>query len=373
MLGALNILDELERVIKSVFPDRGIIYTELNKATSSLAALAQIHDALVRHQPTFQAILQDSDALFSQHKGRLRAIDDLEEYLTGTSLGPYTKPDSSFVYPVERKRTLEHVEQMRRAESKLDVFWDQVGKSKLKPRTGRTLLQWLGHRVAIREIHRTPPWQPAPEKPAKPAPSQAPIQPSIDFSSQWSNGSVYLGTIELRTEPRKKQKTRGKGSSKNEPAEPTEIPQDTKLTLPTFVLPSKLYKTMRAFFPISDQDRVSRKVIWKDFLHAMYDLDFRIQKRHGSEWYFEPTWRREAPITIHEPHPSHEMRFDKIRFEANRMARKYSWSSETFAQASWRTYPMKFTIVNIHDTYVRRRNYKSEYELPVDIETPRKC
>ena len=65
----------------------------------------------------------------------------------------------------------------------------------------------------------------------------------------------------------------------------------------------------------------------------MFNLSFKIEKRHGSEWYFEPTWRGDAPITIHEPHPLHELRFDKIRFEANRMARKYGWSSESFVAA----------------------------------------
>ena len=106
--------------------------------------------------------------------------------------------------------------------------------------------------------------------------------------------------------------------------------QPTEEPLPSFHLAKRAYKTMTAFYPKTVEDRTSRKVVWKEFLHAMYTVGFEIRQRHGSEWYFEPTWNRNSPITIHEPHPSHEMEFKKIRFEANRMARKYYWNSDTF-------------------------------------------
>ncbi|KAL8735790.1 MAG: hypothetical protein Q9166_000654 [cf. Caloplaca sp. 2 TL-2023] len=324
MLGALNILDEMERIVDTDMVQRAMIDTEMAREISKLAALAQIHDALVQHQPTIQ-VTQDSGPLMHHHKKRLKAIDDLNEYLTGTSLGPYMKPRSAFAYPVEKKRTLQQVEQMRQAEAKLDTFWEQVDKKKLMSCTGKTLLQWMGNRLTTRNIYRTQPWQPDTEKVIGSAPPKIIFQPFPDSSST---------TIkELVPELRKKSKTKGQTSLTTEPTQPATVPQDTKQTIPTFSLPNKVYKTMSAFFPTSTQDRTSRKIPWKDFLHAMYSLRFQIQKRHGSEWYFEPSWNRSAPITIHEPHPSHEMRFDKIRFEANRMARKYSWSNATFVQA----------------------------------------
>lgn len=328
MMGALNILDEVERILESDAVQRGLVNTGLKKEISKLAALAQIHDALVRHQPTIQITSQDSDRLVRHQLDRLKLITDLEEHLTGASLGPYTQPTSAFVYPVGRKPTLERVEQMRRAEAKLDYFWDQVDNCKLKPRTGKTLLQWMGNRVTVRSVYRTQPWLPVIQEPIGSAPVQSAFQPFPDFTPQ--------NIDKLPKEPRKKQKTKGETSITTEPTEPAEPSASSQAKtpmLPSFVLPRKIYKTITAFFPTSNQERISRKVLWKDFLHVMYGLGFQIQKRHGSEWYFEPSWKRNAPITIHEPHPLHEMRFDQIRFEANRMARKYDWSSETFVLA----------------------------------------
>ncbi|KAL8690232.1 MAG: hypothetical protein Q9218_004270 [Villophora microphyllina] len=323
MMGSLNIMDEMERIMSSDPTQRDIVDTNMNIQISKLAALAQIDDALGRHQPKIQATLEDSPSVLRHHMVRLDVINDVERHLHGTSLGQYTKPRSAFVYPVGKKPTPQHIEQMRRAEAKLDAFWDHVDTNKFKPRTGKTLLEWLGDRITIRNVRRTQPWQPDAQKLPRPAPLQT-YQP---FPS-----STPATIDKLPTKPVTKQKTRGEtSSSTTEPAEPTTIPEITMPQLPTFALPRRMYKTMTTLFPSSVEDRESRHIHWKDFLHAMYSLQFRIEKRHGSEWYFEPTWKRNAPITIHEPHPSHETRFDKIRFEANRMARKYGWSYETFA------------------------------------------
>lgn len=137
MMGALNILDEFERILESDTVQRDLIDTDLIRGISKLAALSHIQDALVRHQPTIQAVSLDHELLIRHHVDRLGVINELEEHLAGTSLGPYTKPNSAFVYPVGKKPTLEHVDQMRRAEAKLDNFWDQVDNCKLMPRTGK--------------------------------------------------------------------------------------------------------------------------------------------------------------------------------------------------------------------------------------------
>lgn len=325
MMGALNILDKLGRLMETDPVQRSLISAEVIKEISKLAALAQIHDALVRHQPTIQITSQDPELVLHHHYGRFKVINSLEGYLAGTSLGNYTKPTSAFTYPVGKKPTPEHTEQMRQAESKLDDFWDKVDKRKLIPKTGKTLVQWLGNSVTVRSLHRTEPWKPIIQSSAELTPVQNAFQPFPDSTPDDHD--------KLPMEPRKKQKTRGEPSSATEPATPPASAQDTIPTVPRIALPKKLYKTMTAFFPTSEQERISRKVVWKDFLHAMYGLSFQIQKRHGSEWYFEPSWKRNTPITIHEPHPSHQMTFDTIRFEARRMARKYGWSSETFVLA----------------------------------------
>lgn len=267
-MGALNILDEMERIMISDTVQRNMVNTELAKEISKVAALAQIIDALYQRQPTIQP-RQDSDQILRHHVARLKAIDDLEDYLTGTSLGPFTKPTSAFIYPVEKKRTLQQVERMRQAETKLDISWRQVD-TKIMRHTGRTLLDWMGNRITSRDLHRTRPWQPELPKPVELSPPETPFQPFPD--------SAPDTTERFPTELRKKPKTRGEASFAIESTQPAPAPSAPKLSTPKFALSSKVHKTMRALFPPSTQDRTSRKVAWKDFLHAMYSLGFQIQK-----------------------------------------------------------------------------------------------
>lgn len=196
--------------------------------------------------------------------------------------------------------------------------------------TGKTLHQWMGGRLTSREIQRTQPWQPSEEQ-RKQKESPIPTPSGHSYYHQNSTSAIF----NFPGEARNKEKTRGtaypaRGSSTSEP---DATPQNFIIEEPPaqiFRLHHRALKTMKAFYPTTTEDREGRKMVWKDFLHAMYSLGFEIQKRHGSEWYFEPTWKRNAPITIHEPHPSHEMPFTRMRFEANRMARNYGWSNASF-------------------------------------------
>ena len=330
LMGALNMLDEMERVMNSDKTQRDMIGAEMAKEISKLAAFAQIRDSLARHQPTIQCF-QDTEKVVHRQMARLQPIDDLENILRHVSFAKYADPISSITYPANKKRTFQHIEQMRLAEQKLDFFWEHVDKHFVAT-TGKTLRQWMGSRLSARELQRTEPWQPTDqEQHYKTAIDQLPPETAGFHSSP-----IPETFDKLSTEPRKKQKTRGEPSS-NRASFTTQpdsaIPQNTKPSIQTFLLPNRALRTWRALFPISTDDRQKKTIVWKDFLHAMYSLGFAIQKRHGSEWYFEPSWKRNAPITIHEPHPKHEMGFNKMRFEAIRMARKYGWSSESFQAA----------------------------------------
>lgn len=215
---------------------------------------------------------------------------------------------------------------MQLAESKLDAFWGQVDVSLVR-KIGKTLREWLGSKLTARTIQRTPPW--LPEEAQQLRVKAKPLSTDFfDFSANLTPESPEKLPTKIKTKP----KTRGEAypSPESSTTEPTVVPQEAKVPVQIFSLPKKAFKTIATFYPTSVEDRTFRKVQWKDFLHVMYSLDFEIQKRHGSEWYFELTWKRSAPITIHEPHPSHEMNFDKIRFEANRMTRKYGWSADSF-------------------------------------------
>ncbi|KAG6986516.1 hypothetical protein G7Y79_00079g100340 [Physcia stellaris] len=325
--GGVNILDKMERIIESDSVQYATMGTNIRRQISRMAAFSHIWDTLRRHQPAYVGSHQESyKDLHRDCISQFKVIDELEDIIPKLRLSAHTKPRSAFDYPAGRKRTLQHVKQMQHAESKLDAFWSQVDLSLVR-KTGKTLREWLGSKLTAREIQRTPPWIPEEAQQRRVKGNPLPME-FFDFGANLALESSEKIPTEIKTKP----KTRGEAypSPESSSTEPMVVPEEAKSPVQIFRLPKKAFKTIATFYPTSVEDRTSRKVQWKDFLHVMYSLDFEIEKRHGSEWYFEPTWKRNAPITVHEPHPSHEMNFDKIRFEANRMARKYGWSADSF-------------------------------------------
>lgn len=135
----------------------------------------------------------------------------------------------------------------------------------------------------------------------------------------------------LPANPKEKEKTRGVAQPPLEPVA-AEEPQVEEPEAQTFTLPKGPYKTMRAFFPADVQDRTGSKVLWKDFVFAMQKLDFSVKSLDGSASQFEPAWKPDSPIILHEPHPGHEIRFNLLRRFAGRLSRRYGWTAETFVQ-----------------------------------------
>jgi hypothetical protein len=102
-------------------------------------------------------------------------------------------------------------------------------------------------------------------------------------------------------------------------------------TLRIFTLHKRAYKIVTALYPSTTSEHTIGKVTWRDFIHLMYRLNFAIRKHEGSEWYFEPTWKPETPITIHELHgASDEIPLHKLRFHARRLADRYGWTGSSF-------------------------------------------
>ena len=327
LMGSMSMLEEMLRIVNSDPYHCASIQPQMIEEIPKLAALAQIRDALPQHQPMIQSD-QDFVAVTDEYWEKVRTINDLERDLAGLRMKPSVLPISDFNYPVWKKRTCQNVTQMRLAEAKLDAFWKELDE-KLLGQYGRTLTQYMDDKVTRRDIARTPRWQPTKEQQQQPRET---TKQSLSATYNFSQHHVPDIIGNVITEAREKQKTRGtadpnRASSTPLPATPT---QTQGPPAQVFRLHHRALKIIKAFYPTTTEDREGRKTLWKDFLHAMYSLGFEIQKRHGSEWYFEPTWQRNAPITIHEPHPSHEMRFEKMRFEANRMARKYGWNNGSF-------------------------------------------
>lgn len=241
MMGALNILDELERLMTTDMTQRALISTEMAKEISRLAALAQIQDALVRHQPTVQGS-QEPGPILTSYWVRLYKIEELEEAMNKMPLVDYVKPRSAFNYPIGKKRSQQNVEQMRLAESKLDKFWDQLDKAFVAD-TGRTLQQWAGISLEHRDIQRTQPWDPSEEQlPNRKTASLT--QEQYRFGSETVSSVAAAPTLVSKI----KQKTKGEAdpSRGTSTVELVTISEGPTQAIQTFALPARAFKTISA-------------------------------------------------------------------------------------------------------------------------------
>ena len=330
-MGPLNILDEIGRIMENDPEQSAMVNASVARELSETAAVTQLQVALERHQPRILPS-EDYEAISERAKEKTSMIGIIGGLVSGMKVASFAGPESAFKYPVEAKYSQRKINQMRLAEGKLDAFWKNVDDHFMR-RTGKTIQRLLGDRLKARDLRRTQPWQPREEFLAKGSATNL-IGPHPE-SYQFAFHETSKSSAELKTEPRLKPKTRGQADPPQNIlyAEATDIVQDAQPQNQSFSLNRKLFKTMSRFFPSTFEDRLAKTVIWEDFLHAMSGLNFRIEKRHGSEWYFEPTWKKNSPITIHAPHPSHEIPGPVLRFMGSRLARKYGWTSETFQMA----------------------------------------
>lgn len=328
MMGAVNILDEMERTINSDPVQQELVTNGMAKYLSRVAAFAYIKDSLAQRQPPIKNS-GDFITIIDEITDRLDIINVLGRHCVKMRLSKYALPRKEFDYPAEKRPTKEHVGQMRFAEAKLDTLWRQVDEGYRRD-TGKTLNQWMGNRLTARELHRTAPWEAREEK----AP-RSKRGPSSSEDYQFPVHIVPDVPEKFSTERKTKQKTRGEADKRREaPSQEPKATDAVEKPLQTFYLDPRALKTMSSLFPSTKEDRTNSTILWKDFRYAMAAMHFKIHCRDGSIWYFEPAWNPNVPILIHMPHnQTARMWSTKMRIEASRLADRYGWSKETFQPA----------------------------------------
>ena len=331
LLGVPKIMDDIERLIRDDASQRALITPSVAKKLSEVAAFGEIDQQLNQHQPKIQYSRYESTSGKYAEK-RAGILTRIHKILQDANLSKYTTPISRFNYPSSKKRTQQTVESMRFEEGNLDEFWQRVDDHFVAG-CGKTLQDLIQNKITPRQLQRTPPWQ-YPQSLATAKASRSPDTPLLGDPFR-SIQPQEEKTSPLETQVKFKIKTRGE-------ADPSRGPIQTTLTEPEdpsppetqkLQLSNRAYKVMSTLFPSSVQERTTGKVIWRDFVHALYKLGFDIKSLDGSAWYFEPTWKRDSPITFHEPHPLGEIPFANLRRYASRLTRKYGWGSETFILA----------------------------------------
>jgi len=110
-------------------------------------------------------------------------------------------------------------------------------------------------------------------------------------------------------------------------ARPNQVPD----TQPVFKLGKRSMKVFSILFYKPSFHSQPGEVQWNDFLHAMRETGFSIEKLYGSVWQFKPsTLDVERSIQFHEPHPISKIPFRTARRFGRRLSRAYGWHLDMF-------------------------------------------
>ena len=252
-------------------------------------------------------------------------------------LGTVLPLEDKLGYPEHKKRTRNTTTIMCKAERNLDLFWAAID-THFRQKTG--LAQ---HRV-IRDclhdshkMHRTVPWDDAATQSVKPTRSivteYQPISSHLHDKSLQITGTFDRMSVVDRAKPKTK------GTDASDP----KIPNEASVQLvgpaafdeePIFNVKKQTYKVFRALLntPSVNAEEFARQVKWADFIKAMGDMGFAVEKLQGSAWQFIPSTNvgNERNIQFHEPHPANDITPVIASRMGRRLSRVYGWSGDMF-------------------------------------------
>lgn len=243
-------------------------------------------------------------------------------------------------YPVQKRRSKTIVEALQKAELGLDNVWKAIiGDAKR-----RNALSTRCQRILDREPYRTPDWvdPPSPELPV------ANELPNFDANLlTFYRGNQQVDTFIPQPIRKTKPKTRGKeqsidattaGATLTQPAtEPTAPTENSKIQTKVIKVDARSLQVFQNIFFVPSTSSQPGEVAWVDFLHAMRNIGFALEKLGGSAWNFTPAAEHlvedrglQRSICFHEPHPGSRLPFCMARRNGRRLQRAYGWNAETF-------------------------------------------
>jgi hypothetical protein len=243
-------------------------------------------------------------------------------------------------YPEHKKRTRNTTTTMCNSERNLDLFWAVVD-TQFREKTG--LAQ---HRVIkdclheSQKMHRTLRWNDDAAQSVKPTRSiGTEYQP---ISNHLHDEALQItGTFD-RMSVNDKAKPKTKGTDASDPKIPNEASVQSVGPaafdeIPSFNVKKPTYKVFRALLhaPSVDVEETAKQVKWMDFIKAMGDMGFAVEKLQGSAWQFIPSTNvgNERNIQFHEPHPANDITPVIASRMGRRLSRVYGWSGDMFTLA----------------------------------------
>ncbi|KAG6360887.1 hypothetical protein INS49_011955 [Diaporthe citri] len=341
--------DELERLVESEPRAKELLSPYIACCVGELSIISQCMRQLELYQPWARGFSQkmrvhknqidedfDEQSRAWQKIGKAFYSKTMREVL---SHGMPTR--GKFTYPIEKRRTKERVETLRRAESNLDSFWARFDEE-MSLKAGNIETTAL-HRLLTqpRALQRTSEWVDERPMQMRSASSGHPRQQddyhamaAMSFSAihveQPSHGSSHPnGNSSL---PRKSKLKTRKAASAGIPEVHTTDQSSVDADSQTQVeVDQRTYKVFRTLFFNAESTSMPAEIQWIDFLRAMAAMGFSVEKLYGSVWIFCPaTNSLGQSIQFHEPHPRSKLPFTTARRYGRRLNRAFGWTGGMF-------------------------------------------
>jgi len=342
LCGLSPILDEMERLVENDPKARNLFSSQVTSMVADLSLISECLRQISLYEPWASSFETEAvsrqDELTTKYIQRTNRMQELDMALKRTSLADADPSDGKFFYPIEKRRTKENTEAMRKAEKALDTFWEKLDKYTLqKIDVPRDALMHLlsDHRI----LRRTPNWvEPDPALPTdrqkknRFEESDKPLSRLFFDNEHHSHSGVDSGDKALQ---KIKVKTRGAALATPSPYEPLHTPDASQSvdTQPTFTVDKRALKVFSTLFYTPSSSGQPGEIHWNDFLHAMRATGFSIEKLYGSVWHFMPSKLDvERSIQFHEPHPISKIPFKTARRFGRRLFRAYGWRGDMFKQ-----------------------------------------
>ncbi|EME42787.1 hypothetical protein DOTSEDRAFT_176085 [Dothistroma septosporum NZE10] len=341
LLRMTNLVDQLQHIIDSDPKAKDFVSSYIAAQIGDLSILCECLHQTDLYQPwanMFEDQLVDlQDKVDADFDKRRQSWTRLVNATKGseTLLARYGVPvDGRFEYPVEKRRTKENTETLRKAEQNLDAFWTKVDE--LLHRNAGELHNTATRQLMLqpRLLHRTPEW--VEREPEQVRRIEAVCKPlsEIYFDLERRTESTTKEDVGI-PKPRSKEKTRGTGAP--EPSAMNHITStevDSSAHQSTFRVDARALKVFRTIFHTPSPNSNPGEIPWADFVHAMVSTGFRHEKLYGSVWQFNPTRLDvERGIQFHEPHPSPKIPYYMARRHGRRLNRAYGWGGGMFVLA----------------------------------------
>ncbi|KAG4437659.1 hypothetical protein IFR05_006870 [Cadophora sp. M221] len=333
-MGRKNLLVEIESLLESDPSEKMRLSPRLLTMISDAGFYLSAVEALDLVQPSVPAVYaemetnegkeEDASTLLSKDVAiELQRHTQFKD-VQGMSYEGFGPSNSGrFDYPCWKTRTLQNIEQMRRAEKCLDEYWEMFDHG-FHSSCGKSIHDYDPQVFKCRHINR----------------QHEPRQKHKAKDSGVALDDIDTALAEL-DKPKKSDEAEGVSFVESNLHTNGTMPiQDFLAIHPAhFTFTERAMKIFRKMFSTPSPDPPG-EIKWKDFLNAMVDSGFQVTKQYGSLWLFTPvSLGVEKSIFLREPPLEYDARSGVLQLDfkiAQRLARRlnyaYSWDESWFSQ-----------------------------------------